>query len=92
MGKSYAMARGISYQLQEMRKVVIARVMKEHDGSSANREMEARASKRYEDHLRGTSEAIVEETRLKAEYEKWKAQYESCRSLLSMEKAKTNIR
>ena len=78
--------------MQEMRKVVLARVMCEIEGSAVSREAEARASKRYEEHLEATKEAIVEETRLRAEYERWKAQYESCRSLLSMEKAKTNIR
>jgi len=91
IGKLYAIAKGTSYHMQEMKKVVLAREMKKYKGSSASREMEARASERYEQHLDGTRQAIEDETRLRAEYERWKAQYESCRSLLSLEKAKTRI-
>ncbi len=91
-GTLYAKAKGISYHMQEMRKVIIAREMKKYMGSAVIREMEARASKRYEEHLDGTSAAIEEETRLRAEYERWKEQYEACRSLLSLEKAKINLR
>ena len=91
IGKQYAEAKGTSYLLQEQKKVVLARIMSDIEGSVASREVEARASDRYEEHLVGTKVAIVEELKLKAEYEKWKAQYETCRSLLSMEKAKANL-
>ena len=91
IGSQYAQARGTSYHLQELRKVILAREMKRFDGSVANKEMEARASERYEQHLEGTRDAIIEETRLRATFEKWKAQYDACRSLLSAEKAKMNM-
>ena len=91
-GKEYAEAKGISYHLQQMKKVVLAREMKGQMGTAANREMHARASRRYEEHLEGTKQAIIDETRLRAGYERWRAEYEACRSLLSLEKAKANIR
>ena len=92
IGSLYAEAKGLSYQMQKMREVVLAREMKNYEGTSAFREMEAKASDRYSEHLEGTRDAIIEETKLKAQYERWQAQYESCRSLLSLEKAKANIR
>ena len=91
IGKQYATAKGISYQMQEMRKVILAREMNKYKGSVASREVSARASERYEEHISGTKEAIEEETRLRAEYERWRSQYEACRSLLSLEKAKARL-
>ncbi len=92
VGKEYAKAKGESYQLQEMRKVVLARIMCEIEGSVASRETEARASERYEQHLEGTRQAIEEETRLRAEYQRYNAQYEAFRTLMSAEKSKMNIK
>ncbi len=93
VGKEYAKAKGLSYQMQEMRKVVLAREMSGVIATSvAQKEIEARASVRYEQHLEGVRQAIEEETRLRAEYERYKAQYEALRTLMSLEKAKANIR
>jgi len=92
IGSQLATAKGISYQMQKQREVVLAKLAKNFVGSMASREMEAKATDRYMEHIIGTGEAIEIEARLKAQYCRWQAQYESCRSLLSMEKAKTNIR
>ena len=92
IGGKYAEARGISYQMQELKKVVLAREMGNYDGSVASRETLALASEGYSIHINGTKDAIIAEARLKAEYTRWQAQYESCRSLLSLEKAKVNLR
>ncbi len=92
IGTLYAEAKGVSYQMQKQREVVLAREMKEHGGSNANQKTEALASDRYVEHIKGTGEAIELETKLKAQLERWKAQYEACRSLLSLEKAKVNLR
>jgi len=91
VGGLYAEAKGLSYQMQKLREVVLAREMKHHTGTNAKREMEARCSDVYVEHLKGVAQAITTETRLKAQYERWQAQYEACRSLLSLEKAKTRM-
>ncbi len=91
VGKSYAEAKAQSYQLQEMKKVVLAKLKNEREGSDVKREREALIAERYALHIQGTAEAIGIETRLRAELDRWKAQFEGCRSLLSMEKAKANL-
>ena len=92
IGGLYAEAKALSYQMQKMRSVVLASEMRNFEGSMASREMNALASDKYILHLAGVKEAIEVETKLKAGYERWQAQYEACRSLLSLEKAKANIR
>ena len=90
-GKKYAKARGLSWQMQEMKKVILSQIMKDMDGSIADREMRARCDQRYIDHLEGTGVAIAEENRTRAIYERFKAQFEAVRSLVSLEKAKINL-
>lgn len=91
IGAEYAKAKGLSYQMQKMREVVLATEMKKHLGTNAHKEMEAKTSVAYIEHLEGTAEAIAQEQKLRAQYERWQAQYEACRSLLSLEKAKAKI-
>jgi len=91
IGVKYATAKALSWKMQEMRKVVLAQMMKKQEGSVASREMNARASNEYIIHLNGTETAIENENKLKAQYERYKAEYEKVRSLCSLEKAKINI-
>lgn len=91
-GKEYAESRALSWQLQELRKVVLAEeTKKQSDGSYVEREGKARCTEAYKQHLQGTKEAIHRENALKAEVERWSAQFEALRSLLSLEKSKMNI-
>jgi len=86
-GRAYADARAISWHLQEMRKVVLAEESRKADGSSmTEKETIARCSEGYKAHLEGTSQAIKNELTKKAEAERWKAQWDSLRSLISFEK------
>jgi len=90
-GKGYAEARAQSWHLQELRKVVLANEMRRLEGSMVERDMTARCTDAYKQHLEATSEAIHKELSLKAETEKWAAVFESLRSLSSLEKAKMQI-
>ena len=86
-GKAYANAKALSWQLQELRKVVLADETRKAEGSSmAEKETVARCSEAYKTHLEGTSEDIKRELTAKAEYERWDAQWNSIRSLISLEK------
>ena len=91
-GKEYAEAKALSWQMQEMKKVVLSKIMDGLEGSIAEREMKARTSARYIMHLEGTKEAIEKELKARAIFERYKAQYEAARSLLSLEKAKVELR
>jgi len=93
VGTEYAKAKALSWQLQELRKVVLAEQMRkmEPNLSVAERDSRARVSEEYVTHLKGTKEAIEKELTLKAQYTRWVSQYETCRSLLSVYKAQTRI-
>lgn len=91
-GKEYAQAKAISWQLQELRKTVLAcEVAKIGQGSFNDRESMARSSEIYRQHLEGTKQAIEKELTLKAECERWSAQYEALRSLCSLEGKKIGL-
>lgn len=89
-GKAYAIARGQSFFLQEMRKVVLAEQVRAQEPSlsMSERESIARTSEAYVNHLKGTAEAIRAELVSRAEYERWSATLESLRSLCSQETAR----
>ena len=92
VGVLYADAKALSWLLQEQRKVVLATQMAKSEAKSINgKELDALQSPEYAQHLEGTKEAIADEHRLKATSERWYAQWESCRSLLSLEKKKMEI-
>lgn len=92
VGVEYADAKALSWLLQEQRKVVLATQMAKSTAKSVNgKELDALQSPEYAEHLEGTKEAIADEHRLRASWEKWRAQFEACRSLISAEKAKMNI-
>ena len=91
VGAKYAAAKGISYQMQKMREVILATEMKKVLGTNAHKEMEAKASKVYHEHLVATGIAIKEEQKWKSAFIRWQAEYESWRSFLSLEKAKMNL-
>ena len=90
-GVEYAVAKGKAYQLGRMREVVLAMEMKNYTGTNAYRQMEALRSPKYILHLEGTAEAITDEQKTRALFERWKAQQETLRSLLSLEKQKAKI-
>jgi len=92
VGKKYAEARALAWLLTEQRKVVLANEMrKPEDGSIAEREMKARSSDVYYQHLVATSKAIHAELSLRAELDKWQASFEALRSLSSRDTARMRI-
>ena len=92
VGTEYAQAKALSWLLQEQRKVVLATQMAKSEAKTVNaKELDALQSVEYKTHLEGTKEAIGEEHRLKAVYERWLAQMEACRSLMSLEKKKIEL-
>ena len=87
VGNLYAEARGQSYQAQELKGSVLASIIKRYpDLPISKAEIEAKASDDYKNYIIETSEAIKKELKLKAQYERWKAQLEATRSLSSLEK------
>ena len=92
VGGQYAEAKALSWLLQEQKKVVLATLMGKSAAKTVNaKELEALQSPEFTQHLDGTKEAIGDEGRLRASWEKWKAQFEACRSLISAEKEKMKI-
>jgi len=91
VGHEYAEVKGQSWQAQELKSSVLANIIKKYPNIAVSKaEHEARASEEYQDYIRETAKAIKKELRLKASYERWKAQFESMRSLSSLEKAQIN--
>lgn len=92
LGEAYAEAKGTSWNLQELRKVVLASQMKLSDKKSvAAQEVDALVSEAYRLHLEGTAESIRVEHRTKAKYDASQAKFEAIRSMSSLEKAKMNL-
>lgn len=86
-GEIYAQAKSTSWQLQEMKSVVLARKAQEFkDLPQYRQEAAARASEEYVTHINGTAEAIRQELIAKSKYEKLSAQLEAYRSLCSLDK------
>ena len=84
-GERRARASGIAYQLEEQRKIVLAKKASDianlnarENLSEAKLERLARASDAYQDHVNGTAEAIAEEKRTEAEYWRIRADLDWC--------------
>ena len=91
-GLEYAKNRAISWQLQEMRKVILAEEARKSSGASnAESETLARCTSSYKLHLDGTKQAILAELTSKAKLERWRAQWESIRSMMSFEKTQMKV-
>jgi len=91
-GLEYAKYRPLSWQLQEMRKVVLATQMaKSTEKSVTAREQEALQSEEYKTHLRGTAEAMEKEHKASAMRERFQAQFEYCRSMISLTKKQMEL-
>lgn len=91
VGLAYAEIRGKSYQSQELKGSVLASIIKKYPSLPISKaEIEARDSQEYRKHLEETAQLITKELRLKASYERWKAQFEAMRSLSSLEKVTQN--
>lgn len=87
-GIAYAEAKGQSWQMQELKGSVFAKIVKETGINIISKaEVMAESSDEYRSYICDTAEAIKKELRLKAEYEKWKSSFEALRSLSSLEKA-----
>ena len=72
-GRRKAAAEGVSYQMIEMRKVVLAELMREYemefpDHAVSRLEMLARSDRRYRDHIIGTAAGTEERELAQAEY------------------------
>src|SRR3990167_5317741 len=88
VGEAYAEAKGQSWQAQELKYAVLAKIMVSMENIAVtSREALAKGSPDYIAYVKETSEAIKKELRLKAEYEKWKSSFEALRILSSLEKA-----
>ena len=86
-GNAYAEAKGQSWQMQELKGSVLAKIIKEQgEIPQSKAEVLAKATPDYERYIQETSRAITKEIRLKCEYEKWKSSFEALRSLSSLEK------
>ena len=91
LGELYAEAKGQSWQSQELKYSVVASLVKSYGEIPLSRaELLAKGSDEYKQYLKETADAIRKELRLKAQLEKWKAKFESMRSLSSLEKAQIN--
>ena len=92
-GDLYAEARGQSYQLQELKGTVLARIMQKIQAESSAKipqgalEVSAKATPEYEAYINGVYQAIEKEHKTKNQLEKYKAAFEATRSLSSLEKA-----
>jgi hypothetical protein len=88
LGEEYARSKAQSWYLQEMRKVVLANLIKSTEGKTqAEKENLARTHEDYQVHLEGTREAIYQEQIAKEKLEKVRARYEALRSLASQQTA-----
>lgn len=88
VGESYAESKGQSWQMQELRSSVLAKLIKNYpDLPVSKAEHEAKSSQEYQDFIAETAKAITKELRLKAQYEMWKSSFEALRSLSSLEKS-----
>jgi hypothetical protein len=88
-GKEYAEARALYNYLYEMKKVMLAACAKDSDGkSNAEKEMLGLTSPEYKSHLHALKEAEGDYLRLEAEYKRWEAEADGCRTLISIEKEK----
>ena len=92
LGVCYAEAKGTSWHMQEMKRVMLAHEMALYDGIPVSqREIKALISESYKLHLDGTRQAIQKEHELKAKLDRYHAQFETYRSICSLEKAKMNL-
>jgi len=88
IGEQYAEAKGQSWQAQELKGSILAKLIKNYpDLPVSKAEHEAKSSEEYQSFIKETAEAIKKELRLKAQYEMWKSSFEALRSLSSLEKA-----
>lgn len=91
-GREYASARGLSWLLQEQKRCILAtQILKAGGKTVLEKESIALASEKYKTHLNVTKDCIAEELSLKATYERWQAEFEALRSLMSLEKTKMNL-
>lgn len=88
-GEEHAVIKGQSWQMQELCASVKAKIQKrliDQGMAIGKSEVEAKASKEYEDYVIATSKMIEQEHRLRAKYEADKSRFEGLRSLCSLEK------
>lgn len=88
-GMDYAEKKGQAWQAQELKHAVLAQEMKKlpNDWAINRKEVEARSSEGFLAYLKETTALIKAEGVSKAVYEKWRAEFEALRSLISLEKS-----
>lgn len=92
IGELYAEAKGQSYQMQELKHSILAKIIQGSGIDAVSKaEIMAKASEEYREYIVGTAQAIKKELSLKAQYEMWKSSFEALRSLSSLEKATRNL-
>lgn len=86
-GNEYAEAKAVSWQMQELVSSVRSKIaLRFSDVPASKADMMAKADDEYVQYVKETAEAIKDELRKKAVYEKWKSAFEAKRSLSSLEK------
>jgi hypothetical protein len=91
-GLEYAESRSLSWLLQEQRKVVLAEQTRIAKATTvAERENIARCSEVYKNHLEATKTAMHKELCDNARFLRWRSEYESARSKLSLTKKQIEI-
>lgn len=92
VGTQYAEAKAQSWQLQELKQVILSEELLKADGKTVGeREAQARVSQAFRSYLDGAKEAIHKEHKLKVLYEKAYATYEALRSLSSQQTAQMKM-
>ena len=86
-GNEYAEAKGQSYQMQELKGSVLAKIIRETGVDTVTKaELLAKSSDEYQNYIKETAKAITRELKAKSLYEKEKSIFEALRSLSSLEK------
>lgn len=91
-GNDYAEAKAQSWQYQELKGTVLAKIMlKINEKTVSKTESLARASEEYETYIIETAKAIKKEHQAKVRYDKLDKEFEATRSLSSLEKSTRNV-
>jgi len=88
VGEEYALAKGRSWEVQELKGAMVAKLMLKHKDLAVSRaDIEVKASEEYSQYIIETSKMIELELKLKVRVETCKYKIEAYRSLCSLEKA-----
>ena len=92
LGENYATWKAQASHLERMRKVLLAQLMLEHMGKPVNeRDMRARASEGYMNHILGQKEAETKFHKYQAEWITIQEKIANRRTMAATERAKINL-